>query len=140
MATDVKKLIDDLFSAWNSHDVNKTLSLHTDDCVYENWARESVRHGKKELSAYLNSGFVDIPDYKAELKSVFCGDDWAVAEYVFSGTNAHSMAGIPATGKTFSIRCATVFQLHNGKISRTSDYYNMMTLLQQVGLMPGQPK
>jgi steroid delta-isomerase-like uncharacterized protein len=80
---------------------------------------------------------------KYELKSVFGTDDWATSEYVFSGTHTNTLRtvpGISATGKIVSIRAVSIFQLHNGKISRQSEYYNLVTALQQLGLMPGQPK
>jgi steroid delta-isomerase-like uncharacterized protein len=141
MATDVKKMMDDYVIAWNSHDVNKILSFVADDCTYEDLGLGIVNHGKKELTAFISSMLVDFPDFKFELKSVFGAGDWAGMEWVMSGTFAHSsIPGITATGKPFSIRGASIIQLHNGKISRSSDYYNMVTFLQQVGLMPGPPK
>lgn len=142
MATDVKKIAKDYLLAINSHDVNKIVSFWADDGIREDVARGTVIHGKKEIIAFYNSAFADIPDYKGELKSVFGAGDWAVTEYVCSGTHAHAHSSIPgpATGKTVSFRGAEIFQLCNGKISRVLDYYNMTTILQQLGLMPGQPK
>jgi steroid delta-isomerase-like uncharacterized protein len=62
-------------------------------------------------------------------------------EVIMSGTFAHSsMPGVPAIGKTFSVRCAGIYQMRDGKISRKSVYMNMVTFLQQVGLMPTQSK
>ena len=141
MATDVKKIINDYVSAMNSHDVNKAVSLWADNGVYENLGTESVMHGKKELTDMLSASFVDIPDAKYELKSLFGANDWACTEWVLSGTHAHSsLSKIPATGKTFSLRGASIVQFRGGKIARETDYYNLTTFLQQVGLMPGQPK
>jgi predicted ester cyclase len=57
-----------------------------------------------------------------------------------SGTMAHSsIPGVPATGKRFSVRAASVMELRNGKIRRETDYYNPMTIMHQVGGMPSQP-
>ena len=141
MATDAKKMANDCNKAWNSHDVKKIMEFYTDDCIYEDVALGIVKHGKKELTDFLNSFFVDVPDVKFELKSVFGTGDWAGMEYVMSGTHVHSsIPTMPATGKTYSLRIASIVQLHKGKIIRQSDYWNMMTMLQQVGLMPGQPK
>jgi steroid delta-isomerase-like uncharacterized protein len=141
MARDVKKMIDDYILAWNSHDINKIISFFTDDCIYENLAHGKVYHGKKEVTASFNSIMADFPDLKFEVKSVFVAGDWAGQEWVMSGTHAHSSnPAIKATGKTFSVRGATIYQLRDGKISRESDYYNLATIMQQLGLMPGQPK
>jgi len=55
-----------------------------------------------------------------------------------SSTQAGALRGleIPATGKGFSIRGASVTELHNGKISRNTDYWNLATMMQQLGAMP----
>ena len=141
MATDVKKIMGDFLAAWNSHDVNKILSYFNDDGIFEDVATGIVKRGKEEISDYLNTMFVDTPDFKFEEKSVFGTGDWMGVEAILSGTHAHSsMPGIPATGKKFSVRCAGIYQLSKGKISRKSVYMNMTTMLQQLGLMPGQPK
>ena len=141
MATDVKKMMGDFLSSMNSHDTNKAVSFWTDDCIYENWAHEIVKHGKKELTDMINSMFVDFPDIKYKQKSSFTAGNWVGVEYIVSGTYTHSsMPATPANGKTFSVHAASIIQLRKGKISRQSDYFNLATMLQQVGLMPPQPK
>lgn len=141
MARDIKKMLGEYMLAWNSHDVDKILSFFTDDGIYEDVSLGIVKHGKKEIIEFTNSMLLDSPDVKFELKSVFGTSDWAGIEYVMSGTHVHSsIPTIPATGKTFSIRCASILQLHKGKISRETDYYNLVTFLQQLGLMPRQAK
>ena len=141
MTTDVRKMIEEYKLAWNSHDVNKLVSFFSDDGIYDNVPQGTVYRGTKEVTAYLSSMFIDMPDLKLEFKSVFWTDDWMGIEVIMSGTFAHSsMPGITATGKTFSVRGASIFQLRNGLISRKSYYMNMVAFLQQVGLMPGKPK
>lgn len=100
-----------------------------------------VNRGKKELKDFIVSMCVDFPDFKFEVKSRFFGGDRAAGEWVMSGTFAHSsIPGMPATGKSFSLRGASIFEFRKGKISRHCDYWNMASFLQQVGLMPGPPK
>jgi steroid delta-isomerase-like uncharacterized protein len=138
---DIKKILDEYKLAWNSHDANRIVSFFTDDGIYGDVATGKVSKGKKEITAYLNSFFIDFSDYKLELKSLFEADDWAGSEIVSTANHAHSsIPGIPVTGKTFSLRGATIFELKKGKISRQSDYYDQVSFLKQVGLMPGQPK
>ncbi len=141
MAADVKKMMGEYISAWNSHDVNQILSFFTDDGVLEDLALGVVSHGKKELTAFLNSSFTDIPDMKFKIKSDIGAGDWSGMEWVMSGTFVHSsLPGMPATGKVFSVRGASIARFRGDKISHETDYYNLVTLLQHVGLMPGQPK
>jgi steroid delta-isomerase-like uncharacterized protein len=141
MATDAIKMLSDLLSAMNSHDTEKAVSFWVDDCIYENWASEIVKHGKKELADMLSSQFVDFPDIKFEPKSSFAVGDWLAFEYITSGTFAHSsVLAMPATGKTFSVHTASIIQLRKGKISRLSDYFDSATVLKQIGLTPNKAK
>lgn len=143
MAMDAKKMANECNKAWNSHDVNKILEFYTDDCVYEDLGNGIACHGKKEFTDYINSMFIDFPDAKWEVKSAFGNNDWAAIEWIMSGTHTKSTMtknAIPATGKTFSVRQAGIHQLRNGKYSRETGYYNLVTVLQQVGLMPTPPK
>lgn len=141
MATDLEKMMDDYTPAWNSHNVDRILSFFTDDVVYEDLAMGKVCRGKRELKDFISSMFVDIADVKFERKSSFTTGNWSAGEWVMSGTFAHSsIPGMPATGKSFSVRGASIIEFRKGKISRESDYWNMTSFLQQVGLMPAPPK
>jgi len=141
MATDVEKMMKDYFAAFNSHDVNKFLSFFTDDCVYEDAALGVVWHGKKELNGVINSVFTNVPDLKHEMKSAFGAGDWAGSEWVGTGTHFHSSnSAVPATGKHSSVRGASIIEMRKGKISRNTDYWDRVTFMQQIGLMPAPSK
>ena len=133
--------LDEYKSAWNTHDVNKLIAFFTDDGIYDDVAQGTIYRCKKEVTDYLSSMFVNMPDLKVEFRSIFRDGDWMGIEVIMSGTFAHSSTpGMKATGKTFSVRGATVIQLRGGQIIRKSYYMNMAAFLQQVGLMPGKPK
>jgi steroid delta-isomerase-like uncharacterized protein len=137
MATDTEKKIQEEFVALNSHDVDKLLTFFTDDCVYEDVTMGLVNHGKKELKDFFNSMFVMSPDLKFELKSAFGTGDWAGIEWIMTGTYAHgTVPGMPATGKEYSIRGTSIREMRNGKVIRDSDYWNLASFLQQVGILP----
>jgi steroid delta-isomerase-like uncharacterized protein len=53
-----------------------------------------------------------------------------------SGTHKGDLPKIPATGKPFSVRGSTIYELREGKIKRNSDYWDMVTFLKQIGIMP----
>jgi hypothetical protein len=40
------------------------------------------------------------------------------------------------TGKKYSVRGVTVLDVHGHKISRNLDYYDLATILRQLGLLP----
>ena len=139
MATDIEKMVKNYLAAVNSHDVDKILSFFTDDCVYEDVAVGKLNRGKQEVKAFVNRWYVLSHDLNFELTSVFSAGDWAATEWIMSGTHTGEVLGIPATNKRFSLRGATIIELRTGRISRNSDYWNLASFLQQIGILPAAP-
>jgi steroid delta-isomerase-like uncharacterized protein len=129
-------ICEDLINAWTVHDVEKLLSLCTDDCVYEDVTMGVVNRGNAELKGFIRSIFGAIPDFEMKLISGFTAGNWGGAEWSMSGTHKGDLPGLPATGKRFSVRGSSIFELRDGKIKRNSDYWDMVTLLKQIGVMP----
>jgi steroid delta-isomerase-like uncharacterized protein len=143
MATaDVERLLDEWAMAWSSDendDPERVLALFADDCVFEDVTFGVVARGKEELRSFVNRAFAAVPDFKYGLTSRFAASQWAVIEWVMSGTHTGDFPGIPATGRRFSsVRGASILELEGGKIRRESDYWDAATFMKQVGLLPSQ--
>ena len=124
MTEKAQRVIHELIVAISSHDVEKLAALFTEDCLYEDVALGSVMRGREALKTGYGNLFASIPDFKLALESLFIADNWVGSEWVMTGT--------PTTGKSFSIRGASISELQGGKIKRNSDYYDPTLLLQQV--------
>jgi len=131
----IEKIVQAYTDAWNSHDVEKITAFFTEDGIHEDVAVGSIYSGKDELKAGISPLFAACPDFKLELKSLFGSNDWVGQEWVMTGTQtgAFGALGIPATGKRFLIRGASITKLRRGKIARNTDYWNLMSMLQQLG-------
>jgi steroid delta-isomerase-like uncharacterized protein len=135
MTFDIEKMIKDYVAAWNSHDAEKIASFFTEDGVHEDVAIGSIYHGRNELKVGLIPLFAACPDFKLEIRTLFSATDCVAQEWVMTGTQtgAFDGLGIPATGKSFSIRGASITKLRGSKIERNTDYWNLTTMLQQLG-------
>jgi steroid delta-isomerase-like uncharacterized protein len=128
-----------LFKAWAegwSNDMEKLLPIFTDDVVYEDATMGVVNHGKEELRAFAAGFFTAFPDATFTLHSSFAAGNWAAMEWTLTGTQKGDMPGMPATNKRVSVRGSTVIELKDGKISRNTDYWDMATLMRQLGYLP----
>ncbi len=71
---------------------------------------------------------------------MFASEDQVVVEFIGRGTNTgplHMPTGdIPATGRHLELSFCEVIQCRNGKIVNFHIYFDNMTLLQQLGLVP----
>ena len=120
------------FAAWNAHDADKVASLYTDDVVYEDVAFGMVAHGHDELQKMAAGFFAGVPDFKLEIVSKTSMGNHGSVEWVFSGTDV----GLYKTGKKFSVRGASIYELRGGKFSANRDYYDTASLMRQVGVLP----
>ncbi len=139
-SAELQRIADDWATAWSSSDSGdpeNVFALFTEDCVFEDVTFGVVTRGKEELRSFANRAFAAVPDFRYGLASSFVTSQWAVIEWVMSGTHRGDFPGIPATGKRFSaVRGSTIIELEAGKIRRESDYWDAATLMKQVGLLP----
>lgn len=141
MANDAERWAKEEATAWCSGDVEKILSFYTDDCVYEDFALGKVCRGMGELRPFISDAYTAFPDFKVELKSCFTSGDRVCMESVFSGTHRGNIPGLPPpTGRAFSVRCAHICELREGKAFRVADYYDMASMLRQLGVLPSSPQ
>ena len=64
-----------------------------------------------------------------------------VSELKMTGVNTGDMempdgSKIPATGKSVEMQACQVAEFEDGKMTKVTAYYNMMTMMAQLGLMP----
>ena len=123
-------------AAWNSHDVEKFLPLFTDDAVYEDVAFGEKSKGSAELRKFFASELEGIPDLELKLERANLHGGHGTIEWVFSGTDK----GVYKTGKKFSVRGVSVIEMRDGKISRNLDFYDLTTIMRQVGTLPAEAK
>ncbi len=93
--------------------------------------------GFKQLNLFFAEGF---PDSSTEITNMFATEDQMVVEFTGRGTNTGPlhmpMGDMPPTGRKAELRFCNVFQIKNGKIVSSHIYYDLMTMLHQLGLVP----
>ena len=122
-------------AGWNSHDPDKMLPLFTDDVFYEDVAFGEVSHGRAEMRKFFLSELEAVPDLELKLMRSTIHDGHGTIEWMFSGTDKD----VFKTGKKFSVRGVSVIDIRDGKIFRNVDFYDVATVMRQVGLLPTPP-
>jgi len=88
---------------------------------------------KQWFATFANTfpdGYTTIEDMVAEAEKV-------VARTTFNGTHQAEVQGIPATGKTVSMPGIAIFRLDNGKIAEGWLVNDNLSMMQQLGIIPG---
>ena len=129
-----EKIINQLFSAWNSRDPDRLANLFSEDAVYEDVSAGQKNQGRNEVRKWAAGAFADIDSFKLELVSSFAHNGRGVAEWVWSGTDK----GVLKTGKSFSVRGVSIIEIRKGKVSNYKEYYDFAAVMRQLGLLPDQ--
>jgi steroid delta-isomerase-like uncharacterized protein len=76
------------------------------------------------------------PDGKIDIQKVVAAGDTAVVEFIGQGTHNGDLMGVPPTGRTISIPVCDVLEIKDGKIFSEHEYIDIMTMMQQLGVVP----
>ena len=140
MVTANRAFLDRYLDAWNAHDPAAVARHMADGAVYEDVALGRVLHGPSEIAKFVEEATRSSSNFRFEVVSLITtGSDYA-NEWVMLGTNDRALPGVPATGRSFRVRGASVGKLDSsGLIVENRDYYNLAELLTQLGIPPTAP-
>jgi steroid delta-isomerase-like uncharacterized protein len=135
---ELQQFIDRYNQAWNAHDVDTILEMHSPDSVFENHTTGDVNVGREAIGEALRGIFTVFPDLKFETRRAYIRDDLVVQEWTARGTHLGKMnrAGlvVEPTGKSVEYRGMDVIPIENGLVARKDVYSDGVTLLRQLGL------
>ena len=135
---ELQAFIDRYNAAWNDHDVDAIVSMHTDDSVFENHTTGDVNIGKDAIGQAITGIFAVFPDLAFETRRAYVRDDLVVQEWTASGTHEGTMTRsgmeVPPTGKKVEYRGMDVIPIKDSLVARKDVYSDGVTLLRQLGL------
>lgn len=131
---DLPSILQDWVDAQNEHDAVKHASLYAEDGVLEDVANGFRAEGSEAISAFLAKADEGFSDVVVVVHSVTASGDTAAIEYDFSATNTGLIPIPGAKNKRFTSRAVTFFELRDGKIVRSSDYYDSGAVIDQLGI------
>ena len=129
-------LLDAYYAAINALDADAVASVFTEDGEYLDRALDRRVRGHQELRAFVAEIATASPDFHVQPHRVQITLHGAAVELTMSGTHRASMAGIPATGRAYSVVFASFFTFREGLVARKVDYFNLAAVLIQLGVMP----
>jgi steroid delta-isomerase-like uncharacterized protein len=140
VAEDSASVIKKLFDGFNTKDYDAIEALVSDDFKLIDCATGETYEGPEGARRNAEGWLVPFADVSVELLNVVKAGDWAVAEAVGRGTHSGPMqtpmGEVPATGKQMELHFCSIIRVRDGKIVEERDYYDAMTIVNQLGLMP----
>jgi steroid delta-isomerase-like uncharacterized protein len=110
------------------------------------YAKDFVNHGIRrdikldEDQAALKGWHQAFPDLAIVPEKLIAEGDLVTIYWIARGTNTGTGNGLPATGKKAEQAGITIWRIVNGKIKEEWSAFDQLSLMQQLGLLAGQPK
>lgn len=140
---DATKVVRDNIEGFSAGDWQKVKGTLTPDHVYQEYGSQRRIQGPDETVKADQAWKQAFPDAKGTIRSIVASGSTVVAEVTWEGTHRAPLQGpggsIPATGKRVTMPAVLVCTVQGGKIKEAHHYFDMMTMLQQLGVMQ-QPR
>ena len=127
---DESQIIQAWVDAWNAHDADSVASLFATNATYLDVPFNAKSIGPAQIHDFAAFFISASPDLHIQLvRGVFNGHHGTI-EWIFSGTDV----SIFGTGKKYSFVVVTVIDTENNLITTNIDYYDLDTMLCELGL------
>jgi len=124
-------------TAYNDKDWSKAKDALAVDAVYDEKGTHRRIQGADEIIDALQAWAKAFPDSRATFVREFASGNTAVFELVWKGVHAGPLqtptGTIPASNKPVELPACQHVQVEGDKVKSTSHYFDMLTMLTQIG-------
>jgi len=134
----VSEILDHYMVAWNEHDIEKIDTFYADDVIWYDLGYDYTTKGKKNVTKAITGAFMGyVPDmYWGKSGDLFISGDTIIYEWVYGGTFTGEWDGVVIKNRTFEIKGLSTTTVNaKGKIISQKDYYDLLSLKTQLGLI-----
>lgn len=103
---------------------------------YHNHDAPDPNIGLEGMKAFVTGFKKAIPDAQVKIAFQLAEGDKVVTRYSWSGTHQGEYFGVPATGKRVNWTSMVAFKIADGKISEAWLNYDLLGVMQQLGVAP----
>ena len=127
--------------AYNDKNWDKVKALFAENGVYDEKATGRRIQGIGQIIEAWQGWGKAIPDSKATFLAEYASGDTAVLEVVWKGVHTGPLQTatgiIPPSNTRIEVPACQVFKVEGGKVKSFTHYFDMVTLLTQIGAFKG---
>ena len=137
---DIMRIARDIVDAFNQSDWERTRAPLTPNTVYNELGTQRSLKGPNEIIEALQGWKQAMPDVKGTVTNCVASGNTVTMEVSWTGTHTGPLVGaagtIPPSGKSQTTPSAWVLEFDGEKLRESRHYFDMVTLLTQIGAMP----
>jgi steroid delta-isomerase-like uncharacterized protein len=134
------KIAREQVDAFNNGDWERLQAGLAADARYHEFATQRKVEGPEKIVELFKGWKTAFPDAAGTVTSAVGSGNTAALEVTWKGTHTGPLetaeGTIPASGKRQETPAAIVFTFEGGKIKEDRQYFDLMTLLKQIGAQP----
>ena len=131
----------ELMEAFNNSDWESFAALCSPDITYEEKGTNRTAKGVDGILEVAQGWKAAFSDIRGRIFSSAGAGTTAVLEITWTGTNDGPLelasGSLPATGRSVEFDDAQVYEIENGQITAFRNYGDFLTMLTQLGVIPG---
>jgi steroid delta-isomerase-like uncharacterized protein len=140
MAQSAEEVARESIESYNAGDFERLRTLLADDFYEEELATQRRLEGADARIEAAQTWKQAFPDEHGTITGAFASGNTVAIELTWEGTQSGTMAmpdgkELPPSNKRITIKSVEVIEIEDGKIKVLRHYFDLMTLLQQVGAM-----
>lgn len=133
----VARQIVDYFNAGNW---NELKSILTPDALYDEVGTQRQARGAEQAVKVLQEWKQGMTDARGTVTNAFGSGSSVTLEVTWQGTHNGALAtpsgDLPASGKQQTTRAAVIVSFQGSKVKEVHQYFDMLSMLQQIGAIP----
>jgi steroid delta-isomerase-like uncharacterized protein len=128
--------------SFNDKNFDKLRTQMAQGVVYDEVATGRTLRGVNDVLNAFQGWATALPDSKATFNNEFVSGNTVFLELTWTGTHTGALqtpnGQIPPTGKRINVRACQVVEVNGDKVMSTRHYFDMATLLKQLGVTLGK--
>ena len=140
MAKSAEDVARQSIESYNAGDFDRLRSLLADDFYEEELATQRRLEGADARIEAARSWKRAFPDERGTITGAYAIGNTVALELTWEGTQSGSMAmpdgqELPPSNKRMTVKSVEVIEIEDGKLKVLRHYFDLMTILQQIGAM-----
>jgi steroid delta-isomerase-like uncharacterized protein len=123
-------------TAENAHEFDRCMAAFSHP-RYEIVPTGEIFDGHDGVGGLLLQNVTAFPDFRFSPGTIHHAEEAVIVEGRFSGTHAGEWRGIPASGRKIDFPLIIVFTFTGERMTCERTYFDLMTVLVQLGVAPG---
>ena len=119
---------------WNKGDLSKVPELMAANCRFHDPVFPHLAAGAENMRRHIESCRKGFPDLRFTIDDTIAERNEVVLHWTISGTQKGEFLGVPPTNKKAIVTGMSIDRLENGKIMEEWVSWNLMSLMEQLGV------